>query len=72
MKMAVRVGLFIAYIFGSTSEKITMGRYLDGQVSTVIGSHTHVQMVDEDILPNGTVFLTNAGYDRAELFSYWN
>ena len=44
-----------------TSEKIAMGRYLDGQVSAVIGTHTHVQTADEVVLPNGTAYLTDAG-----------
>lgn len=45
----------------ATSEKIALGRYLDGRVSAVIGSHTHVQTADETILPGGTAFLTDLG-----------
>ncbi len=45
----------------ATSEKWAMGRYLDGRVSAVIGSHSHVQTADERLLPNGTAFLTDAG-----------
>ena len=45
----------------ATSEKIALGWYLDGQVSAVIGTHTHVQTADEKILPNGTAFLSDAG-----------
>lgn len=45
----------------ATSEKVGMGRWLDGRVSAVIGSHTHVQTADEDILPGGTAVLTDAG-----------
>jgi metallophosphoesterase (TIGR00282 family) len=45
----------------ATSEKVAMGRYLDGRVSAVIGSHTHVQTADEAILPGGTAVLTDAG-----------
>ncbi|MFV1995937.1 MAG: TIGR00282 family metallophosphoesterase [Verrucomicrobiales bacterium] len=45
----------------TTSEKIAMGRFLDGQVSAVIGSHTHVQTADEQIFPGGTAFLCDAG-----------
>ena len=45
----------------TTSEKISMGRFLDGQVSVVIGTHTHVQTADERILPGGTAFLCDAG-----------
>ena len=45
----------------ATSEKVAMGRFLDGKVSAVIGSHTHVQTADESILPAGTAYLTDAG-----------
>ena len=45
----------------ATSEKIALGWYLDGQVSAIIGTHTHVQTADEKILPNGTAFLCDAG-----------
>jgi metallophosphoesterase (TIGR00282 family) len=45
----------------ATSEKIAMGWFLDGKVSAVIGTHTHVQTSDERILPNGTGYITDAG-----------
>ncbi len=45
----------------TTSEKIAMGRMLDGQVSLVVGTHTHVQTADERIFPGGTGYLTDAG-----------
>jgi hypothetical protein len=45
----------------TTSEKMAMGWYLDGRVSAVIGTHTHVPTADERILPKGTGFLTDAG-----------
>jgi len=45
----------------ATSEKVAMGRFLDGKVSAVVGSHTHVQTADESILPAGTAYLTDAG-----------
>ena len=45
----------------ATSEKIAMGRMLDGKVSAVIGTHTHVQTADEQIFPGGTAFLCDAG-----------
>ncbi len=45
----------------ATSEKMALGWFLDGMVSAVIGTHTHVQTADEKILPNGTAFLTDAG-----------
>lgn len=44
-----------------TSEKIAMGYFLDGKVSAVIGTHTHVQTADERILPGGTAYLTDVG-----------
>jgi len=45
----------------ATAEKITMGKYLDGYASAVIGTHTHVQTADEEIFPKGTAFITDAG-----------
>lgn len=45
----------------ATAEKRSMGFYLDGKVSAMIGTHTHVQTADEQILPNGTAYLTDAG-----------
>jgi 2',3'-cyclic-nucleotide 2'-phosphodiesterase len=45
----------------TTSEKIAMGRFLEGKVSAVLGTHTHVQTADEQILPGGTAFLCDAG-----------
>jgi metallophosphoesterase (TIGR00282 family) len=45
----------------ATSEKIAMGRFLDGRVSAVIGTHTHVATADEQILPKGTAYLSDAG-----------
>lgn len=45
----------------TTSEKIAMGRMLDGRVSLVVGTHTHVQTADDTIFPGGTGYLTDAG-----------
>lgn len=45
----------------ATSEKIAMGWHLDGRVSAVVGTHTHVQTADERILPLGTAYITDAG-----------
>jgi len=45
----------------TTSEKIAIGRFLDGRVSAVIGTHTHVLTADEQIFPGGTAFLCDAG-----------
>jgi len=45
----------------ATAEKLAMGYYLDGRVSAVVGTHTHVQTADERLLPNGTAYITDAG-----------
>ena len=45
----------------ATAEKIALGRYLDGKVAAVIGTHTHVQTADEQIFPGGTAYITDAG-----------
>lgn len=45
----------------ATSEKMAMGHYLDGDVIAVVGTHTHVQTADEQILPKGTAYLTDIG-----------
>jgi len=45
----------------ATSEKVALGWYLDGRVSAVLGTHTHVQTADEKILPKGTAYITDAG-----------
>ena len=45
----------------ATSEKIAMGWYLDGRVSAVLGTHTHVQTADDRVLPKGTAYLTDVG-----------
>lgn len=45
----------------ATSEKIAFGYFMDGKVSAVIGTHTHVQTADEKILPNGTAYITDVG-----------
>ncbi len=53
--------IFVDFHAETTSEKIAMGRHLDGKVSVVAGTHTHVQTADERIFPGGTGFLTDAG-----------
>ncbi len=45
----------------TTSEKIAMGWYLDGRVTAVVGTHTHVATADERVLPNGTAYITDVG-----------
>jgi metallophosphoesterase (TIGR00282 family) len=60
MRNETRV-IFVDVHGETTSEKIAIGRFLDGKVSAVIGTHTHVQTADEQILPRGTAFLCDAG-----------
>jgi len=45
----------------ATSEKVAMGRYLDGRVSAVLGTHTHVGTIDSQLLPHGTAYVTDIG-----------
>jgi metallophosphoesterase (TIGR00282 family) len=45
----------------ATSEKVALGWYLDGLVSALVGTHTHIQTADEKILPGGTAYITDAG-----------
>ncbi len=54
--------IFVDFHAEATSEKIAFGRFLDGQVSAVVGTHTHVQTADEQILPHGAAYLTDAGF----------
>ena len=54
--------IFVDFHAEATSEKIAFARMLDGQVSAVIGTHTHVQTADEQIFPGGTAFLSDAGF----------
>jgi metallophosphoesterase (TIGR00282 family) len=53
--------IFVDFHAEATSEKSALGWYLDGRVSALVGTHTHVQTADERILPQGTAFLTDAG-----------
>ncbi|MFS0637253.1 TIGR00282 family metallophosphoesterase [Mesobacillus foraminis] len=53
--------IFVDFHAEATSEKLAMGWYLDGRVTAVIGTHTHVQTADNRILPEGTAYLTDAG-----------
>jgi calcineurin-like phosphoesterase len=50
----------------ATSEKLAMGHFLDGKVTAVIGTHTHVQIADARILPGGTAVLSDAGMCGAD------
>lgn len=54
--------IFVDFHAEATAEKIGMGRHLDGRVSAVVGTHTHVQTADEQIFPGGTAFLCDAGF----------
>jgi hypothetical protein len=45
----------------ATSEKVALGRYLDGRVSAVLGTHTHVGTIDARVLPQGTAYVTDIG-----------
>jgi len=53
--------IFVDFHAEATSEKIALARMLDGQVSAVVGTHTHVQTADERILPEGTAYLSDLG-----------
>jgi metallophosphoesterase (TIGR00282 family) len=53
--------IFVDFHAEATSEKLAMGWHLDGKVTAVVGTHTHVQTADERILPKGTAYLTDAG-----------
>lgn len=53
--------IFVDIHADATSEKVALGWYLDGRVSAVIGSHTHIPTADETILPGGTAYQTDAG-----------
>ncbi len=54
--------IFVDVHAEATSEKIAFARMVDGQVSAVVGTHTHVQTADEQIFPGGTAFLCDAGF----------
>ena len=55
------VPVFVDFHAEATSEKITLGYYLDGRVTAVVGTHTHVQTSDALVLPKGTAYLTDLG-----------
>ena len=54
--------IFVDFHAEATSEKVAMARMLDGKISALIGTHTHVQTADEQIFPGGTAFLCDAGF----------
>ena len=53
--------IFVDFHAETTSEKMAMGHFLDGKVSGVVGTHTHVQTADERVLPGGTAFISDLG-----------
>ena len=58
--------VFVDFHAEATSEKQALGFYLDGRVSAVVGTHTHVQTADERILPEGTGYLTDVGMSGSQ------
>ncbi|MBQ8623762.1 MAG: TIGR00282 family metallophosphoesterase [Oscillospiraceae bacterium] len=58
--------IFVDIHAEATAEKKALGYYLDGKVTAVLGTHTHVQTADEQILPNGTAYITDAGMTGPE------
>src|SRR5260221_4329386 len=60
MRARARV-IIVDFHAEATSEKVAMGWHLDGRVTAVFGTHTHVQTADERILPKGTAYMTDAG-----------
>ena len=53
--------VFVDFHAEATSEKMAMGWHLDGRVTAVVGTHTHVQTADERVLPKGTAYITDVG-----------
>jgi 2',3'-cyclic-nucleotide 2'-phosphodiesterase len=61
-EVRARAGVILVDMHGeATSEKVAMGWFLDGRVSAVLGTHTHVQTADDRILPGGTAYMTDVG-----------
>jgi metallophosphoesterase (TIGR00282 family) len=57
--------VFVDFHAEATSEKVAMGRFLDGKVTAVFGTHTHVQTADDQVLPGGTAYITDLGMTGA-------
>jgi metallophosphoesterase (TIGR00282 family) len=53
--------IFVDFHAEATAEKRSFGFYFDGQVSAIVGTHTHIQTADEEILPKGTAYITDVG-----------
>lgn len=64
--MAKANTILVEFHAEATSEKIALGRYLDGRVTAVLGTHTHVQTSDETLLPGGTAYITDLGMTGAK------
>jgi 2',3'-cyclic-nucleotide 2'-phosphodiesterase len=60
MRQRARI-IFVDFHAEATSEKVAMGWHLDGKVTAVVGTHTHVQTADDRVLPKGTAYLTDVG-----------
>ena len=60
-RLGANMAILVDFHAEATSEKMAMGKYLDGRVSVVVGSHTHVPTADARILPKGTAYQTDAG-----------
>ena len=60
-EMPKDVPVFVDFHAEATSEKMTLGHYLDGRVTAFVGTHTHVQTSDARLLPKGTAYLTDLG-----------
>jgi len=60
-------GIIIDFHAEASSEKVAMGYYLDGKVSAVLGTHTHIQTADEKIQENGTAYITDVGMTGPEV-----
>lgn len=60
-KTADVAATFIDFHAEATSEKVAMGHYLDGQVSALVGTHTHIPTADAKVLPGGTAYITDVG-----------
>src|SRR6059058_4625594 len=62
-KMRTETSVIVVDVHGeTTSEKVALARFLDGRISALLGTHTHVQTADEQIFPGGTAFLCDAGF----------
>lgn len=61
LKDLQNIPVFVDFHTEATSEIVAMGHYLDGRVSAVVGTHTHVQTNDARILPNGTAYISDVG-----------